>query len=190
MPRRLPVISVPINFDFSHLLAMVEAWACGIWRASASNMEMACSAVVTALPKGVFITTTPALVAALKSTLSTPIPARPTTFSLSAFASNSGVTLVAERIASPSYSPIISPSSSGLRPGLKSTSIPASLKISIASGASLSLINTFIIFFSSYFFSSARTSPNAQSSHGIRAAISSASTVGPPQTRNPGGAVR
>ena len=102
MPRRLPVISVPINLDFSHLLAVVEACACGICRASANSIEIACSAVVTALPNGVFMTTTPASVAAAKSTLSTPMPARPTTFNLSARANNSGVTLVAERIARPS----------------------------------------------------------------------------------------
>ena len=39
---------------------------------------MACSAVVMLLPSGVFTTTTPASVAAGMSTLSTPIPARPT----------------------------------------------------------------------------------------------------------------
>ena len=43
-------------------------------------MAMACSAVVIALPCGVFITTTPRAVADLTSTLSTPMPARPTTF--------------------------------------------------------------------------------------------------------------
>ena len=43
-------------------------------------MAMACSAVVIELPKGVFITITPFFDAAGMSTLSTPIPARPTTF--------------------------------------------------------------------------------------------------------------
>jgi hypothetical protein len=38
------------------------------------------SAVAMVLPAGVFITTTPWLVAASTSTLSTPTPARPTTF--------------------------------------------------------------------------------------------------------------
>ena len=41
---------------------------------------IACSAVVIELPKGVFITMTPRAVAAGMSTLSTPMPARPTTF--------------------------------------------------------------------------------------------------------------
>ena len=66
---------------FSHLPAWVEASAAGIWRASANIMAMACSAVVIELPKGVFITTTPAAVAAGMSTLSTPMPARPMTLS-------------------------------------------------------------------------------------------------------------
>jgi hypothetical protein len=57
---------------------------------------------VIELPNGVFITTMPRRVAAGTSTLSTPIPARPTTLSLVAAASSAGVTLVAERIASPS----------------------------------------------------------------------------------------
>ena len=42
-------------------------------------MAMACSAVVIELPNGVFITMTPRAVAAGISTLSTPMPARPTT---------------------------------------------------------------------------------------------------------------
>jgi hypothetical protein len=58
--------------------------------------------VVIALPFGVFMTTTPRPVADFTSTLSTPIPARPITLRLVAASSNSRVTLVAERIASPS----------------------------------------------------------------------------------------
>ena len=42
------------------------------------------------LPNGVFITTTPRAVAALMSTLSTPMPARPTTFSFLAAAEHLG----------------------------------------------------------------------------------------------------
>ena len=47
---------------------------------------MACSAVVIELPNGVFITMMPLAVAAGMSTLSTPMPARPMTFSFVAFA--------------------------------------------------------------------------------------------------------
>ena len=96
--------------DFSHLPAWVEAFASGIWRATANIMAMACSAVVIELPKGVFITITPFLEAAGMSTLSTPMPARPTTFRLVAEASSFSVTLVAERMAKPSYWPITSAS--------------------------------------------------------------------------------
>ena len=74
----------------------------GSARASANIMAMACSAVVMALPYGVFITTTPRAVAAGTSTLSTPMPARPTTLRFGAASSSSRVTLVAERTASPS----------------------------------------------------------------------------------------
>ena len=98
----MPVISTPMNFDFSHLPARVDASASGIWRAQANIIAMACSAVVIELPKGVFITTIPLAEAAGMSTLSTPMPARPMTLRLSALASRSAVALVAERMASPS----------------------------------------------------------------------------------------
>ena len=62
----------------------------------------ACSAVVIELPKGVFMTMTPRRVASATSTLSTPMPARPITFSRPAAPSSFAVTLVAERTASPS----------------------------------------------------------------------------------------
>ncbi len=87
---------------FSHLPAWVEASACGISRASASIRVTACSAVVIELPNGVFITMMPFAVAAGISTLSTPIPARPITFSRFAFSRSFAVALVAERIARPS----------------------------------------------------------------------------------------
>ena len=120
--------------DFSHLPACVEAFACGIWRASDIIIEIACSAVVIELPNGVFITMMPRAVAALMSTLSTPMPARPTTFKLSAGRVSFSVTLVAERIARPSNSPIISASLSLSLPsfGSKVTSMPRSLKICTA----------------------------------------------------------
>jgi hypothetical protein len=101
-PRVLPVISTPRNRFFSHLPAWVDALAAGRSRASASIRAMACSAVVIELPNGVFITTMPCWVAAATSMLSTPIPARPTTFRFSAAARIFSVTLVADRTASPS----------------------------------------------------------------------------------------
>ena len=54
------------------------------------------------LPKGVFITTTPAAVAAGMSMLSTPMPARPMTFSRFAAAMTSLLGLVSERTTRPS----------------------------------------------------------------------------------------
>ena len=69
----------------------------GILRVSDIIMAIVCSAVVTTLPPGVFITTTPWPVAAGMSTLSRPIPARPTTFRFEAAASSDAVTLVALR---------------------------------------------------------------------------------------------
>ena len=87
---------------FSHLPAWVEASASGICRASANISVMACSAVVIELPNGVFITMMPRAVAGGMSTLSTPMPARPITFRRRACARIFAVTLVAERIASPS----------------------------------------------------------------------------------------
>ena len=53
--------SVPTKRDFSHLPLRVERSAAGSWRASASIIAMVCSAVVTELPNGVFMTTTPLL---------------------------------------------------------------------------------------------------------------------------------
>ena len=102
MPRVLPVSSTPMKRDFSHLPAWVEALATGNWRASANIMAMACSAVVIELPNGVFMTTTPRAVDAGTSTLSTPMPARPTTFRLRAASRIFCVTLVEDRMASPS----------------------------------------------------------------------------------------
>ena len=64
-------------------------------------MASACSAVVIELPKGVFITTMPRPVAAARSTLSTPMPARPITCKFEAAERMSAVTLVADRTAKP-----------------------------------------------------------------------------------------
>ena len=142
-PSVLPKTSVPINFFFSHLPACVDALACGISRASAIIIAIACSAVVMEFPKGVFITTTPASDAAALSILSVPIPARPITLSFLAFSRISLVTVVEERIASPSYSPMIFINSSGVWSVMTSTSTPRFLKISAAKGDILSLIRTF-----------------------------------------------
>ena len=130
-PSVLLVSSTPMNLDFSHLPAWVDSLASGIWRATANIIAIACSAVVIILPNGVFMTITPFLDAASLSTLSVPMPARPTTLRLVAASRMVGVTLVAERIARPSYWPISSASFSLSLPssGMKSTSMPRSRKI-------------------------------------------------------------
>ena len=73
--------------------ASVEA----MLRAVAHMRVKACSAVEMVLPVGVFITMTPWALAASRSMLSTPTPARPTALSLVAAAKTSAVTLVWER---------------------------------------------------------------------------------------------
>ena len=128
MPSVLLEISEPVNFDFSHLPPFIEAVAWGIERASESSMLMACSAVVTLLPPGVFITAMPRLVAASTSMLSTPMPARPMTRSFAAASTTSLVTVLALRTMRPSYSPMALQSSSGFMPTRSSTcSWPASM---------------------------------------------------------------
>src|SRR3954463_5865748 len=78
-PSVLPASSTPMKRFFSHLPAWVDWSACGISRASANSIAMACSAVVIELPNGVFMTTIPRALAAGTSIVSTPIPARPMT---------------------------------------------------------------------------------------------------------------
>ena len=61
-----------------------------------------CSAAETMFDSGAFATTIPRRVAASTSTLSTPTPARPITFSRVARSITSAVTFVAERTIRPS----------------------------------------------------------------------------------------
>ncbi len=144
MPSVLPKISTPRNLFFSHLPARVEASASGICRASDSISVIACSAVVIELPNGVFMTMMPRAVAAGISTLSTPMPARPITLRPFACSRSFAVTLVAERMASPSKPSIAAASFSLSLPrlGWKSTSTPRSLKICTAAGESASEMRT------------------------------------------------
>src|SRR4051794_30120667 len=67
-------------------------------RAAASRSAMACSAALTMFEVGAFTTKPPRAVAAGTSTLSSPIPARATTFSRGAAASASASIWVAERM--------------------------------------------------------------------------------------------
>jgi len=98
-PRVFPAISRPWKRFFSHLPAFTLAVAAGTWRYRERIIARASSATVTEEPPGVFITTTPRRVAASTSTLSTPTPARPTTFSRGALSRSRAVTFVALRTA-------------------------------------------------------------------------------------------
>src|SRR5262249_18435704 len=85
---------------------------------------------------------TPLEVAAARSTLSTPMPARPTTLSCLARSSSFAVTLVAGRKASPAKSQLLSARWSLSRPALNTVSRPRSVKICTAAGESLSEMRT------------------------------------------------
>ena len=122
MPSTLLHTSVPSHFSRSQRPARTPAAACGTLRARASSSVIACSAVVTLEPPGVFMTTMPFLVAASTSTLSTPMPARPITRSASARASTSAVTLVPLRMMRAWKPRTASRSSAGERPGRASIS--------------------------------------------------------------------
>ena len=96
-PRVLPVSSVPISPFFFQFPVRVRRSALGMCLESEQISEIASSAVVTVFPRGVFMTMTPLSVAACRSTLSMPTPARPMTRSSSAASITRRVTLVAER---------------------------------------------------------------------------------------------
>jgi len=102
-PSTLPVISTPMKRFFSHLPAWVEALAAGSSRASANISEMACSAVVMELPNGVFITITPAAVGGRDVHIVHPDAGSAHHLRFFAAFSTSAVSLVAERMAMPSY---------------------------------------------------------------------------------------
>ena len=102
MPSVFSYSSAPESFERSQRPSRSDWCARGTLRATASISAIVCSAAATMFDCGALATTMPRLVAASTSTLSTPMPARPTTFSLSARAIRSAVTWVAERISSPS----------------------------------------------------------------------------------------
>ena len=73
------------------------AFAWGSWRAQASMSAMVCSAALMMFEVGALHTITPRSVAASRSIVSTPTPARPMIFRLSAASMTRRVTGVAER---------------------------------------------------------------------------------------------
>ena len=102
IPKVLPRNSVPCSDFFSHFPACINSLARPIGRAIANIIAKVCSATAIAFAPGVFMTAMPCRVAASRSMLSTPTPARPITRSLRALASNSAVTSTAERTMSAS----------------------------------------------------------------------------------------
>ena len=77
MPSVLPFTSVPMKAERFHFWSRSDALACGMLRAMESMMAMVCSAAAMVLPVGALTTAMPRRVAASRSTLSTPTPARP-----------------------------------------------------------------------------------------------------------------
>ena len=98
IPIVFPESSAPLNSFFSHCPAFIVASALGIWRRSDIVSAMANSATVVELAVGVLSTKMPLAVAVGRSMLSTPVPARPMTFSFPGFSRTFGVTFVLLRM--------------------------------------------------------------------------------------------
>src|SRR5712691_3577689 len=141
MPATLPLTSTPVNCDRFHSPDLREATACGTCRATASSRAVACSAALTMLELGAFTTITPAVVAALTSTLSRPTPARATTRRRGACASASASICVALRTITASASGSAASSSARLAPSVCRTSKSGSSS-AIAAGDSSSATRT------------------------------------------------
>ena len=81
IPSVRPRSSEPVNSARFHSPRRTDASAAAILRATAYRRARVCSAAAIVLPVGALTTTIPARVAASRSTLSTPTPARPMTAS-------------------------------------------------------------------------------------------------------------
>src|SRR5215207_2254707 len=140
-PTILSVTSTPMNFDRFQAPSRRDASAAGIWRAAARSSATACSAALTMFDVGAFTTMTPRSVAAATSTLSSPIPARATTFRFGAAARASVSIWVALRIITAAASPSAGSSAARSAPSTWriSTSDPST---SSTLGASSSAIRT------------------------------------------------
>ncbi len=116
-PAVLSASSTPTYFERFHSPPRSAALAAGMRRATAASSATACSAALTMFDSGALTTITPRVVAVTTSTLSSPIPARATTFSERAAASTSASTLVALRT--------IRASASGIAPSRAARSVPS-----------------------------------------------------------------
>ena len=101
-PSVFPHSSTPPKRERSQRPSTSAACACGMLRASASSSPIACSAADTMFEPGALATMMPRRVASSTSTLSTPVPARPTTFSRVAHPSTPASTRVLLRTISAS----------------------------------------------------------------------------------------
>ncbi len=114
-----------------------------MFRDSANISAIVCSAVLSVLPPGVFITTMPCRVAASLSILSVPTPARTIAFRRRFPSSASAVIFTPLRQIAPSNCCNVSRSSSPFRPVRTSYSMPgAAASSSRPSGASVSRTTT------------------------------------------------
>ena len=104
IPSSFPISSEPVRIFRSQRPSFIERSARATGRAPQRMCVNVNSAVALVFPPGVFITMIPRSVAASMSMLSTPTPARPTTFSFGAAAMTSSVILVSERTATASTS--------------------------------------------------------------------------------------
>ena len=97
MPRVLPYSSAPWKRFRSQRPSRRATWAWGMLRAWARIRATVCSAAEITLDWGALTTMIPSRVAAATSTLSRPMPARPTTLRPRAASSTSASTRVADR---------------------------------------------------------------------------------------------
>src|SRR5512132_771617 len=133
MPRVLPYSSVPWKRPRSQRPSRRAKWAWGMLRAWARIRATVCSAAEMTLDWGALTTMIPSRVAAATSTLSRPMPARPTTLRWPPASSTSASTLVADRTTRAS-APVTAASSSSrvMEPrastswAVRSSSTPAS----------------------------------------------------------------
>src|SRR5918994_2173010 len=125
-PSVLSASSTPSHFERSQRPSVRAVWAWGMLRACASNSAIVCSAADSTLDCGALTTMTPRSVAASTSTLSSPMPARPTTTRSVPASSTARETCVAERMIRAAAPGITSTSSSADRPIRTSTTWPTS----------------------------------------------------------------
>jgi len=139
-PRSLPRNSMPVKRFLSHAPCFIDASAAGMPRASAIISPSVSSATLMLFAPAAFNTRTPRPLAAARSTLSTPVPARAITRSLDAASSREAVTCVALRTISASACSRSRARSAGDRPLRASTVHPRSRNGDAALSGRLSAI--------------------------------------------------